>query len=239
MGKIILSCSGSGGTGKTTFAVNLSVAAARQGLNVLLLDLNMGRRNADIYLGMEDRILFDLGDVVSGLCKLDKAIISHDLCQGLSLLSCPQYRETDGITPGHVKALYNALRSRFDVVFVDCPVSVTGILRTIACGADAALMLTIPDHSSVRNTEALSEKLEELGVTERYYAVNRMDRQYSDSDNVPGINHITKTINAPLVGMVSEDPCIHMSNNSGVPAALDAGSDIAQRFADIASRIVD
>ena len=237
MGKIILSCSGSGGTGKTTFAVNLSVAAARQGLNVLLLDLNMGRRNADIYLGMEDRILFDLGDVVSGLCKLDKAIIHHDLCPGLSLLSCPQYREIDGLSPGHVKALYNVLRNRFDVVIVDCPVSVTGILRTFACGADAALMLTVPDHSSVRNTEALCEKLEELGVSERYYAINRIDRQYSDSDNIPGINYITRSINAPLVGMVSEEPGIHISNNSGIPAALADGSDIARRFADIASRI--
>ena len=237
MGKVILSCSGSGGTGKTTFAVNVSVAAARQGLNVLLLDLNMGRRNADIYLGMEDRILFDLGDVVSGLCKLDKAIIRHDLCRNLSLLSCPQYREIDGLSAGHVNALYNVLRSRFDLVMVDCPVSVTGILRVFASGADAALMLTVPDHSAVRNTEALCEKLEELGVAERFYAINRIDRQYSESDNVPGINFITRSINAPLVGMLSEEPGIHIANNSGIPAAFADGSDAARRFADIAARI--
>ena len=239
MGKVILSCSGNGGTGKTTFAVNISVAAAKQGLNVLLLDLNMGRRNADIYLGMEDRILFDLGDVVSGLCRLDKAIIKHDLCPGLSLLSCPQYREIEGMGPGHVSALYKTLRERFDLIVVDCPVSVTGLLRIFASGADAALMLTVPDYSSVRNTEALCEKLEELGVEERYYAINRIDRQYSDSDNVPGINFIARSINAPLVGMVSEDPAIHISNNSGIPAALADGSDMARRFEDIAARITD
>ena len=237
MGKVILSCSGSGGTGKTTFAVNISAAAAKQGLSVLLLDLNMGRRNADIYLGMEDRILFDLGDVVSGLCRLDKAIISHDLCPGLSLLSCPQYREIEGISAGHVNALYRTLRSRFDLVVVDCPVSVTGLLRVFASGADAALMLTVPDFSAVRNAEALCEKLEEIGIKEIYYAINRIDRQYTDSNNVPGINFITRSINAPLVGMVSEDPLIHIANNSGIPVAFADGSDIARRFADIASRI--
>ena len=237
MGKVILSCSGSGGTGKTTFAVNISVAAAKQGLKVLLLDINMGRRNADIYLGMEDRILFDLGDVVSGLCRLDKAIISHDLCPGLSLLSCPQYREIEGISAGHVNALYNALRARFDLVVVDCPVSVTGVLRIFASGADAALMLMVPDYSSLRNTEALCEKLEEIGVEERYYAINRIDRQYTESDNVPGINYITRSVNAPLVGMLSEEPIIHISNNSGIPVALADDSDTARRFADIAARI--
>ena len=237
MGKVILSCSGSGGTGKTTFAVNISAAAARQGLNVLLLDLNMGRRNADIYLGMEDCILFDLGDVVSGLCRLDKAIIAHDLCPGLSLLSCPQYREIEGISAGHVSALYRTLRSRFDLVVVDCPVSVTGLLRIFASGADAAIMLTVPDFSAVRNTEALCEKLEEIGIKEIYYAINRIDRQYTDSNNVPGINFITRSINAPLVGMVSEDPVIHVANNSGIPVAFADGNDIARRFADIAARI--
>ena len=238
MGKVLLCCSGSGGPGKTTFAVNISVAAAGQGLNVLLLDLNMGRRNADIYLGMEDRILFDLGDVVSGLCRLDKAIIKHDLCSGLSLLSCPQYREIEGMTAGHVSALYNTLRDRFDLVVVDCPVSVTGVLRVFASGADAALMLTVPDFSSVRNTEALCEKLEEIGVAERYYAINRIDRQYSDSDNVPGINFITRSINAPLVGMVTEDPAIHICNNSGQAAITTENPLVKQVFSDMADKLL-
>ena len=237
MGKVILCCSGSGGTGKTTFAVNIGVAAALQGRKVLIADLNMGRRNADIYLGMEDRILFDLGDVMSGLCRLDKAIVRHDLCGDLYLLSCPQYREIEGIGPGHVNALYDALRSKFDLVIVDCPVSVSSIMKTFARGADAALMLTIPDYSVVRNTEALSEKLESTGITDRYCAVNRMNRAYSDSDNIPGLNFIARTVNAPLVGIVSEDASIHIANNSGYPIAFMEGSDMACRFADIAARI--
>ena len=239
MGKVILSCSGSGGTGKTTFAVNLGTAAALRGLKVLIVDMNIGRRNADIYLGMEDRILFDLGDVISGLCKLDKAIIQHDVCENLYLLSCPQYRDIDGIGPGHIKALYGALRERFDLVIVDCPVSVSGVLRIFSCGADAALMLTTPDYLSVRNTEALSEKLEVLGVTELYYAINRMDRSYPDNDAVPDLSFITKSINVPLVGIITEDITIHSANNSGCPIALVSGSDMAHRFSDMVGRLIN
>ncbi len=239
MGKVVLVCSGKGGVGKTTFAVNTSIAAASRGLKVLLMDLNMGRRNIDIYLGMEDRILFDLGDVMSGLCALDRAIIDYDLCPGLSIIACPQYREIDGIRPGHLHALYERLRDLYDLIVVDCPVSLGGILRTVANGADSALIITIQDYSSVRNADALNEKLESIGVAKRCYAINRMDKQYSGSESIPGLSFITKSLQIPLVGIVSEEPAIHLANNSGCPVALEAGSDMQQRFAQIAARILE
>ena len=238
MGEVVLVCSGKGGVGKTTFAVNLSIAAAGSGLKVLLMDLNMGRRNIDIYLGMEDRILFDLGDVISGLCTLDRAIIDYDLCPGLSILACPQYREIDGIGPGHVHALYEKLRNAYDLIVVDCPVSMGGVLRTVASGADAALIITIQDYSSVRNADALNEKLESIGVEKRCYAINRMEKQYSGSISIPGLSFITKALQIPLIGIVSEEPAIHLANNAGCPVALEAGSDMQQRFAQIAARIM-
>ena len=238
MGKVVLVCSGKGGVGKTTFAVNLSVAAAESGLKVLLMDLNMGRRNIDIYLGMEDRILFDLGDVISGLCTLDRAIMDYDLCPGLSILACPQYREIDGVGPGHVRALYDRLRNSYDLIVVDCPVSMGSVLRTVSSGADSALIITIQDYSSVRNADALNEKLESIGVEKRYYAINRMEKQYSGSSTIPGLSFITKALQIPLVGIVSEEPAIHLANNSGCPVALEKGSDMQQRFAQIAARII-
>ena len=238
MGEVVLVCSGKGGVGKTTFAVNLSIAAAGSGLKVLLMDLNMGRRNIDIYLGMEDRILFDLGDVISGMCSLDRAIIDYDLCPGLSILACPQYREIDGIGPGHLRALYEKLKGIYDLVVVDCPVSLGGILRTVANGADSALIITIQDYSSVRNADALNEKLENIGIEKRFYAINRMDKQYSGSTAIPGLGFITKALQIPLIGIVSEEPAIHLANNCGCPVALEAGSDMQQRFAQIAFRIM-
>ena len=238
MGKVLIVCSGKGGVGKTTFAVNLSIASARKGLKTLLLDLNIGRRNTDIYMGMEDRILFDLGDVISGLCRLDKAIMEHDLCSNLYLLACPQYREIDGLGPGHVKALYEKLRPMFDLVVVDCPVSLGGILRTVSSGADSALIITIQDYSSVRNADALNEKLESLGIDRRFYAINRMDKQYSGNDSIPGLSFITKSLQIPLVGIFSEEPSIHLANNSGYPVALEDGSDMQKRFMQMAERII-
>ena len=237
MGKVILVCSGSGGAGKTTFAVNLSVALAKKGQRVLLFDINVGRRNADIYLGMEDRILFDLGDVMSGLCSLDKAIIPYDLCEGLFILACPQYREIEGFGPGHVKALADFLKNRFDYVITDCPVSLGGVLRTFSSGADAALILTVPDHASVRNADALSEKLSSLGIEKRFFAINRIDKQYSGTEIIPSVNYIARTLSIPLIGMVSEEPSINIANNSGYPLAMDPSCDMARRFSAMAERL--
>ena len=237
MGRVILVCSGKGGVGKTTFAVNLSIACAKKGQKVLLMDLNVGRRNIDIYLGMEDRILFDLGDVISGLCRLDKAIAAYDLCAGLYILACPQYREIEGFGPGHVKALYDRLRSDFDLIIVDCPVSLGGVLRTVAGDADTALIVTIQDYSSVRNADALNEKLQTLGVSRRFFAINRMEKQYSGAVNIPSLSFITKALQIPLVGIVSEEPAIHLANNSGYPVALEDGSDMELRFLQMAARI--
>ena len=237
MGKVLLCCSASGGSGKTTFAVNLGVAYAKQGLKVLLLDLNMGRRNMDIYLGLEDRILFDLGDVMSGLCRLDKAIIPHDLCPGLHLLSCPQYREISGFGAGHAKALYTKLRDKFDIIIVDCPVSLGSVIRTVSNGADAALMIVSPDFTCVRNTEALTEKLVSIGIEKLYYAVNRINEELSSDSSVPSLSFISKTLQIPIVGMVSENSDIHRSNNSGCPIAMDETCDMGRRFSSMATRL--
>ena len=238
MGKVLLCCSAAGGSGKTTFAVNLGAALSARGFKVLIMDLNMGRRNVDIYLGVEDRILFDLGDVMSGLCRIEKAIIPHDICSGLFLISCPQYREIEGFGPGHAKALYSKLRADFDFVLVDCPVSLGSFLRTVSSGADAALMIVCPDYVSVRNTEALAEKLISLGVEKLFYAVNRMNEKYASESSVPTLTFITRTLSLPIIGIVSETPDIHMANNAGCPIAADIGSDMGRRFAQMAERLL-
>ena len=204
---------------------------------MLLFDINVGRRNADIYLGMEDRILFDLGDVMSGLCSLDKAIIPYDLCEGLFILACPQYREIEGFGPGHVKALADVLKKKFDCIITDCPVSLGGVLRTFSSGADAALILTVPDHASVRNADALSEKLSSLGIEKRFFAINRIDKQYSGTEIIPSVNYIARTLSIPLIGMVSEEPSINIANNSGYPLAMDPSCDMARRFSAMAERL--
>ncbi|MBR5756558.1 MAG: AAA family ATPase [Firmicutes bacterium] len=238
MGKVLLCCSAAGGSGKTTFSVNLGAALSHKGFKVLIADLNMGRRNVDIYLGIEDRILFDLGDVMSGLCRLEKAIIPHDICRGLYVLSSPQYREIEGFGPGHAKALYAKLRAEFDFVIVDCPVSLGSVLRTVSNGADAALMIVDPDFVSIRNTEALAEKLISLGVDRLFYAVNRISEKYASDSSVPSLTFITRTLSLPLIGIVSETADIHRANNSGCPIAVDTDSDMGRRFAQMAERLL-
>ena len=238
MGKVLLCCSAEGGSGKTTFAVNLGAALSQRGFKVLLADLNTGRRNVDIYLGIEDRILCDLGDVMSGMCKIEKAIIPHDICRGLFVISCPQYREIEGFGPGHAKALYTKLKADFDYILVDCPVSLGSVLRTASNGADAALMIVTPDYVSIRNTEALAEKLISLGIEKLFYAVNRMNEKYASENSVPSLTFITRTLSLPLIGIVSETADIHIANNAGCPIAADSNSDMGRRFAQMAERLL-
>ena len=238
MGKVVLVCSGKGGVGKTTLVSNLGVSLAQKGLRTLVLDMNIGLRNDDIYLGMEDSILFDLGDVLSGVCSLEKAIICHDLCRNLFLLSGPQYREIDGFSASHIRTIYAKLKKEFDIILVDCPV-VTGLsLVNLTSGADEALVVITTDYASVRNGDAVSRKLAGLGVFTRYHAINMVQQETYKSEGLPDLLFITKSLETPCIGVIPYDVNIHLANNNGYPSALTEGSYLVNSFSEMADRML-
>ncbi|MDO5331802.1 MAG: AAA family ATPase [Bacillota bacterium] len=237
MGKVVLIASGKGGVGKTTVATNLGVALAKQGSKTLILDMNVGLRNDDIYLGLENSILFDFGDVISGVCKLDKAIIRHDLCNNLYLLSGPQYREIDGLSASHIRTIYARLKKEFDVVLVDCPV-VTGVsLVNLTSGADEAIIVVTPDFISVRNGDAINKKLAALGVFERCHVINMIQQETYDSEDLPDMLFVAKSLESNCIGVIPYDTSINVSNNQGKPIALDNQSYLAKTFDDMAKHL--
>ena len=238
MGTTVLIASGKGGVGKTTFAVNLGYMIADAGAKVLLLDLNMGLRNLDIYLGLEDRAIFDLGDVVSGVCKVDKAIVTHDMNPNLSLLSCPQYKDITGFTPAHLKMLCDMLRKEYDFIIMDVPSGMGETMQAAAAAADMALVVITPDYVSVRNGDTVDRKLENLGILRRFYAVNRVRQSEDEEADLPGSEYISRIFQTQLAGIVPEDEAINIANNSGVPVCSDGDSYISRNFAKIAARII-
>ena len=228
--------SGNGGSGTTTFTTNIASALAKAGAKVLVFDMNIGLRNDDIYLGMENNILFDLGDVVAGVCSLEKAILECDDCENLFLLPCPQCKGIAGFSGQHVSLLLGRLKEEYDYVFVDCPVGIGKMFEHIALACDKALLIATPDYLSVRNTDAVSRRLKALGLTNRCFAVNKiMESDLSDSMS---LEWISKTMCIPLVGMVLFDENIHVSNNRGLPIALGDNAFYAKTFTDIAVRTV-
>lgn len=236
MGKIFMVASGKGGCGTTTFATNLGVVLANSGASVLVFDMNIGLRNDDIYLGMENNILFDLGDVVSGLIAPEKAILPCDCCENLYLLPCPQCKSVSGLTGQVIFNLLDSLRDAFDYVIIDCPVSIGKTLEFLSQKSDKALLVVTPDFVSVRNTDAVSRRMENIGLTDRCFVINKISESSLNSE--PSLDWIIQTMEIPMVGMLSQDDEINLCNNRGTPVALSGSSYFVKSFIEIAARIV-
>lgn len=238
MGEIILIASGKGGTGKTTFAVNIAGILAEQGYKTIVLDFNVGLRNADIYMGLENNVIFDLGDVVSGVCNLDKAIVRSYRYPGLDLLCSPQYKEIEGFGAEHINALYGLLRARYDYILVDAPSGMGKYFHDIANGVNASLLLLTLDHLSLRSADAVDKRLENLGISRRFCAVNLVDPEVWGNPSFPDINSVTKILSCPLAGIVRSDSAIHIANNDGTIAALNGNEHLHHLFRSIALQLI-
>ena len=132
MGKVILVSSGKGGTGKTMFSVNLGAVLAQREKRVILIDLDMGLRNMDIYLGMENKVVYNIMDVVSGICRIKKAMIKVDGFETLYFMAASPRRDDRDITPLHMEVLCGKLRRYFDYIIIDCPAGI-GDMLDVAC----------------------------------------------------------------------------------------------------------
>ena len=237
MGQLILIASGKGGAGKTTFAVNLASVFAAQGARALVLDLNQSLRNADIYMGLENEVIFDLGDVLSGVCRFDKALVEDNNSPGLFLLCCPQQRNIEDYARQRLPELYDKVRSEFDVVFIDGPAGAGDILPVVANGVNRALTIITPYYQALRNGDTVDRRLEELGVKKRSFAVNRMSPELFENPNVPSLEQMTRTMRCPLAGILNEDIAVHIANNTGTPCAGDKNSYLYEVFGNIALKI--
>lgn len=237
MGIVALVTSGKGGAGKTTITVNLGATLAQKGARVVLVDFNMGLRNLDIYLGMEGRCLFDLGDVMTGVCKVGKALVRDERFGRLFMLPCPQFREINGFSAQHVERLFAVLKKNFDFILVDTPSGVGTALENAAGAADAGIVVVTPDHVSLRNADTVDRKLESCGLENRWFIVNQADPGLLRSGSVPGIDHIVRNMSIPLAGIIPSDENIHIGNNLGSPVVLASDSYIAKNFSTIALRI--
>ena len=237
MSNVIALTSGKGGAGKTTFAVNIAAALAAGGAKTVLLDMNAGTRNADIYLGLESKVLFDLADVLSGVCTLEKATVRDEHFARLSLISGPQYKLINGMSEGHVKLIVKKLRESFDYVVIDCPAGLGEDFANTAAAAEAALIIVTPDYAGIRNSEVVDRRLASLGVEKRFVAVNMYSAADCTGEELPDIARIKASFAAPLAGTVPLDMNIHIANNTGCPVMCDGQSHTARIFLNIAKQL--
>ncbi len=237
MGKVIVIASGKGGVGKTVFASNAGAKLAQQGHSVVLLDMNIGLRNLDICLGLENKVVYDVADVLSGICRIKQALVKDRRFPELYLMSAPQNKQKAEITPLHMKVLCNKLKRNFDYVIIDAPSGLDEGLVLAGAGADAAVIVTVPEYAALRDADALDQILQEMGIVKRTYVINKVKENLIRSGLVPGIPEIAEMMRPDMAGIIQYDDNIHIAANNGLPIVYKEGTYIEKNFNRILERI--
>ncbi|GHU66342.1 site-determining protein [Clostridia bacterium] len=238
MGKLIFISSGKGGVGKSIFAANLGATLGERGLRVALVDMNIGLRNLDIYMGLENNVVFDVTDVLNGVVPLEKALVRDKRLQAAWILATTQRKEKFQYDEDQICGLYAELRSRFDFVIVDGPAGVNNELRMASASADLAVIITTPEYVSLRDADMIDQTLRARGIGRRVYVVNKVNKNFMSVGVLPTVEQITGIMKIPLLGVVQYDDAIHLSANAGYPIVLQKGNYIERNFGKIADRII-
>ena len=229
--------SGKGGSGKTMAASNIAAMLAMDGQRVLLIDMNAGLRNLDICLGIENYVIFDLGDVINGVCAIGKALVRDDRFDSLYLLSASQNSEKADISAEHMKKLCSVLAERFDHIIIDAPGGLGAEWKASVAPADNAVIVMTQEYVSVRASDMIDMKLSEMGVKNRCVLVNRVTSECAATGFFPTIAEISDSLRARLIGVVQDDVNIHIAMNKGVPVVCKNDTYIKKNFEKIVEKI--
>ena len=238
MGKVILVSSGKGGTGKTMFTVNMGAVLAQQGCKVMLMDMDMGLRNMDIYLGMENRVVYNIMDVVSGVCRIKKAMIKVRGFDNLFFMAASPGRDERDITPLHMEVLCDKLGRFFDYIIIDCPAGLGDMIDVAVSAADKAVIVTEPEASALRDADITERYLQSHGLDDISIVVNKVKVSLMNAGLVPGIPDIINAFKNPVAVIIQDDDNIHISSNKGIPIVCKKGTYIERNFREIVGRII-
>lgn len=239
MGEAIVITSGKGGVGKTTTTANLGTALALQGKKVCLVDTDIGLRNLDVVLGLENRIIYDLVDVVEGRCKINQALVKDKrVDEKLYLLPAAQTTDKNAVTPEQIKHLVTELKRDFDYVLIDCPAGIEQGYRNAVAGADKAIVVTTPEISAVRDADRIIGLLEKEDVEAPKLIINRIRQHLMDSGDALDVNEITTHLSVDLLGIVMDNEDVISSSNKGEPIVMDPSNKAAIAYRNIARRIL-
>lgn len=238
MGKVILIASGKGGVGKTMFTANAGAILAQRGKKVVLIDMNTGLRNLDLFLGLESKVVYDIADVLAGVCRIKQALIRDRRFPDLYLMAAAQNKEKTEITPLHMKVLCNKLRKSFDYILIDVAAGIDESLALACAGADSAVLIIVPEYVSMRDADVVDSILLNEGIKDRKYVVNKVQAELLNTGLVPSLSEISEVMRPKLAGIIQQDKNIHIAANNGMPIVMKSGSYIEKNFANIVDRII-
>ncbi|MCL2840492.1 MAG: septum site-determining protein MinD [Defluviitaleaceae bacterium] len=238
MSEVYVITSGKGGVGKTTTSANLGAGLALQGKKVVLVDADIGLRNLDVVMGLENRIVFDIIDVIEGNCRLKQALIKDKRYPTLHLLPAAQTKDKDAVTPEQMRKLCDQLREDFDYILLDCPAGIEQGFKNAVAGADKAIVVTTPEVSPVRDADRIIGLLEAAEVRSPLLVLNRIKPKMVERGEMMSLEEVTEILAIDVLGVVPDDETIVISTNRGEPAVADPNSFAGQAFRDIVRRML-
>lgn len=237
MGEVIVITSGKGGVGKTTTSANVGTALSLLGKKVLLIDTDIGLRNLDVVLGLENRIVYDIVDVVEKQCKPAQAMIRDKRFENLYLIPAAQTRDKNSVSQEQMKELCEELKKDFDYIIMDCPAGIEQGFKNAIAGAERAIVVTTPEVSAVRDADRIIGLLEANEVHNIRLIVNRLRIDMVKRGDMMNVDDILEILAVKLIGVVPDDEDIITSTNRGEPAVNDPKSLAGKAYRNIAARI--
>jgi septum site-determining protein MinD len=238
MAECIVVTSGKGGVGKTTTSANLAAGLALAGKTVAVVDADIGLRNLDVILGLENRIVYDLVQVIEGECRLKQALIRDKRVEGLYLLPAAQTRDKASVRPEDMKRLVAELKELHDYVLIDCPAGIEQGFKNSIAGADRALIVTTPEVSAIRDADRIIGLVEAHDLPEPQLIINRYRTGMVQRGDMMNRDDILEILAIPLIGIVPDHQDIIISANRGQPVVFDERSVVGQAYRRITDRVM-
>ncbi|MGY0693184.1 septum site-determining protein MinD [Virgibacillus sp. FSP13] len=238
MGEAIVITSGKGGVGKTTTTANIGTALALMEKKVCLIDTDIGLRNLDVVMGLENRIIYDIVDVIEERCKLKQALIKDKRFEYLSLLPASQTSDKSIGTMENMKKIIAELKQDYDYIIIDCPAGIEQGFQNAIAGADKAIVVTTPEKSSVRDADRIIGLLEKEEMEAPSLIINRIRNHMMKNGDMLDIDEIIQVLSIDLIGIVIDDDEVIKAANKGEPVAFHPNSKASISYRNIARRIL-
>ena len=236
-GKTIVITSGKGGVGKTTATANIGTGLAMRGRNVVVIDTDIGLRNLDVVMGLENRIVFDLVDIIEGRCKLHQGMIRDKHKFDLFLIPAAQTRDKNCVDPDQLRDLCRKLEKEFDYVIVDCPAGIEQGFKNAIAGAREAILITTPEVAAIRDADRVIGLLEAAELRRPKLIINRVITSMVKRGDMMDKDDIVELLGVDVLGMVPADDRLITATNQGVPVIHDAKAPSGAAFSRIVARI--
>jgi septum site-determining protein MinD len=237
-GKVITITSGKGGVGKTTTTANLGMSLASMGHKVVVVDADIGLRNLDVVLGLENRIVYDLVDVIEGRARLRQALIKDKRNPELCLLPAAQTRDKNAVSPEQMHDLSRQLAEEFEFVLIDSPAGIEQGFRNAIAGAHQVLLVTVPEVSAVRDADRIIGLVEAAELPSPQLIINRIKPAMVKRGDMMSVEDVVEILAVSVIGIVPEDESVVVSTNRGEAVVFDNNSRAGHAFLNIARRLI-